>query len=94
MQEQPYYIPDFTAFSVLFDRAARKLPFELRAARIERRVEVDQVDALVGEILAQNGQVVPVEQGLMCDRFLHGGSHHRLPKSEKYYTPQNETALC
>jgi len=47
----------------------------VRAVRVERRVQVDQVDAFVGDVLAQDGQVVAVEQGVLGD-WLGGHGFH------------------
>lgn len=36
---------------------------------VEGGVEVNQVYTLIGDVLAQNGQVVTIEQGILGDRF-------------------------
>ena len=43
----------------------------IRPVAVERRVQVDQVHALVRNILLQNFQVIAIEQGVFRDRF-HG----------------------
>jgi hypothetical protein len=37
--------------------------------KVEPRVEVDQVDAFVREIIAQDGQIIPIVKGVFGDWF-------------------------
>ncbi len=43
----------------------------VRTIRVERRIEIDQVNAFIRDMLAQDGQIVAVEKCVGCNRFGH-----------------------
>lgn len=38
---------------------------------LERRVEIDQVHAFIGDVLAQDGQVIAVEESVLSGGLWH-----------------------
>lgn len=60
------------------------------AVGVERRVQVDQIHALIDDVLAQDGQVVAVELDVSGDRFgwhgLLGCTQHLNGCDRKYVT--------
>jgi hypothetical protein len=52
----------------------------IRPVRVEGRVQVDQVDATAGDVLAQNRQIVAVGERVLGDRL---GCHGRPPSSAR-----------
>ena len=43
------------------------------AVGVEGWIEVDQVDGFVGDVFAEDIEIVPVEQGVLFDRWMHCG---------------------
>jgi hypothetical protein len=50
------------------------------AAGVEGRAKIDEVDRFVGDVLAQDREVVTVEEGVIghVERLSHCGARHRL----------------